>query len=457
MEKGSGNAVVIGASMGGLLAARVLSEFHERVTVVEKDTLPSGAEVRKGVPQARHAHGFLASGVAALESLEPGIGEALVGDGALQGDMSSDGIWCHGGHRHVAFESGLRGLLVSRPRLDAAVLARVRARANIRFLEHTDALGLVFVDGGRRVAGLRVVGRGKDATEEVLRADLTIDASGRGSRVPAWLISAGHEAPPVEQVEIDLRYTTRLYRRRPGDLGGRKLAVVSSMPGVPRAGVALAMEGDRWIVTTGGYGEEAPADRDGFAAYLGTLASPELSDLVREAEPLPGDAVRYRTPASVRRRYERLRRWPEGLLVLGDALCSFNPIYGQGMTVATLEATALRDLLRRGRAGLARRFFERASRIIDMAWSTAALGDLALDEVPGRRTARIRFLNWYLSKLHVAARTDRVVAQTFLAVANLCAAPGTILRPLIVSRVLRAHLRRPAAEAEARCLEDALA
>lgn len=438
MERRGDHAVVVGASMGGLLAARVLSEHYEQVTVVERDACPGTAEARKGVPQARHAHGLLVKGVEAIEALEPGIVAALERSGGLRGDMSGDGIWCHGGHRHASFTSGLQGLLVSRLRLEAEVLARVRSRPNVRLRERTDALGLAFAAGGARVAGLRTRARGDGAVEEVLGADLVVDASGRGTRAPAWLAQAGYPPPPVEQVAVDVRYATRVYRRRPTDLGGLKFAVVSAAPGVPRTAAALAMEGDRWIVSACGYGEDPPGDPEGFAAFLGSLAVPDLAALVRGAEPV-GDAVRHRVPVSLRRRYERLRRRPEGLLALGDALCGFNPVYGQGITVAALEALALRDLLREGRPTLTRRFFRRASRLVDVAWATTTASDLGLGVVPGRRTAAVRLGSWYLSKLHAAAQTDPAVAAAFLAVVDLDRRPGSILRPEILYRVLRAH------------------
>jgi 2-polyprenyl-6-methoxyphenol hydroxylase-like FAD-dependent oxidoreductase len=441
MANAGEQAVVIGASVGGLLTARVLSEFYERVTIVERDVLPASGETRKGVPQARHAHGILVKGTEALEALFPGLRRALVAAGGLPGDVALDGSWTHGGRRHLRHESGLHGLLVSRPRLEGELLARVRAIANVRIVERTDVLGLVFTERGARATGVRVIARAPGAAEELLPADLTVDASGRGSRVPAWLAAAGRPAPSVDKVAVDIRYTTRVYRRHAAELGGALFAIVSAAPDVPRAGVALAMEGDRWIVTAAGYlGDEPPEDPGAFAAWLGTLADPVLEALVRGAEPLPGNAVHHRMPASVRRRYERLKGFPAGLLVLGDALCSFNPVYGQGMTVAALEALALRDLLARGPRRLAQRFFRRAARIVEMAWSTAVVNDLGLASVPGRRTAGTRFLSWYLARLHAAAERDAVVSGAFLRVANLCAAPATILRPAVAWRVLGAPL-----------------
>jgi 2-polyprenyl-6-methoxyphenol hydroxylase-like FAD-dependent oxidoreductase len=431
-------AVVIGASMGGLLAARVLSERFGRVVVLERDALAADGQPRKGVPQGRHAHGLLARGREILEELFPGLTAELEARGALRGDLGLDTGWWHAGTLHLPHASGIVGLLVSRPVLEGAVLRRVRALPNVELVERCDVLGL---EGGGPVSGVRFLRRAPGAAVETLSAELTVDASGRGSRLPAWLARAGWAPPPEEELKVDLGYATRLYRRRPGQLGGRSAVVIAASPEVHRAGVALAMEGERWIVSFGGYaGDHAPLDDRGFTAYASRLPAPELADLLREAEPL-SEPFRYRYSASLRRRYERLRRFPEGLLAFGDALCSFNPIYGQGMSVAALEALALRECLARGWAGLAPRFFRRAARIVDIPWSIAAVSDLRFPEVEGRRGPMVRFVNWYLAKLHVAARTDRVVSHAFLRLTNLLAPPASVLRPGIVLRVLRAHLR----------------
>jgi 2-polyprenyl-6-methoxyphenol hydroxylase-like FAD-dependent oxidoreductase len=448
-------AVVIGASMGGLLAARVLSERFERVSVLERDALTGDGHPRKGVPQGRHAHGLLARGREILEELFPGLTEELEASGAVRGDLALDTAWWHAGVLHLPHRSGIIGLLVSRPVLEGAVLRRVRALPNVEILERCDVIGL---HGDRPVSGVRLLRRVAGATVETMPADLTVDASGRGSRLPAWLASAGVAPPPEEELRLDLGYATRVYRRRPGQLGNRSAVVVAASPEVHRAGVALAMEGERWIVSFGGYaGDHAPLDDRGFTAYASGLPAPDIAELLREAEPL-SEPFRYRFPSSLRRRYERLRRFPEGLLAFGDALCSFNPIYGQGMSVAALEAVALRECLARGRAGLARRFFRRAARIVDIPWSIAAVSDLRFPEVEGRRGPMVRFVNWYLAKLHVAARTDRVVSHAFLRLTNLLATPASVLRPGIALRVLRAHLRaEPSVRDGARGLTGSIA
>jgi 2-polyprenyl-6-methoxyphenol hydroxylase-like FAD-dependent oxidoreductase len=375
-----------------------------------------------------------------LEALFPGITGELRAEGALGGDAGADAWWVHEGGRHASGATGITALLASRPLLEHAVARRVRALPNVELREGCAVRGLAVADG--RVTGVRAASsRDGGEREEELPADLTVDAAGRGSRAPAWLIAAGYPAPPVEEVRVNVAYTTRVFRRAPGDLGGRLALVVAACPGAARTAGVLAMEGDRWIVSLGGYlGDHPPLDGPGFARFAERFGEPELSALVRGAEPLT-EPVSYHFDGSVRRRYERCRRFPAAFLVFGDAICSFNPVYGQGLTVAALEAVALRDALARGDAALARRFFRRAAQVVDVPWAIAATSDLRFDGVPGRRGAAARLLNWYLPWLHRAAHRDPEVSAAFLRVANLLAPPATLLAPALAARVLAAALQ----------------
>src|SRR3712207_2150667 len=215
MSEHTDHAVVVGASMGGLLAARVLSETYAAVTVVERDHLTDDATPRRGLPQGRHAHGLLARGREALEELFPGLTAELVGLGVPAVDLQAGFRWVNGGRQLSQAPSGLLGLGVSRPLLESRIRARVRALPNVDVLDGCDAAGLVASPGGERVTGLRVLSRAADSCEQVLDADLVVDASGRGSRGPQWLEALGFPAPAVEQVHIGLAYASRSYRRDP--------------------------------------------------------------------------------------------------------------------------------------------------------------------------------------------------------------------------------------------------
>jgi 2-polyprenyl-6-methoxyphenol hydroxylase-like FAD-dependent oxidoreductase len=437
------HAIVIGASMGGLLAARALAEHFTRVTVLERDTLPTDVEQRKGVPQGEHAHGLLARGREIIEEFFPGITDELVARGAMRGEVAGDVLWhSHGGFLADARE-GLVGVLLSRPLLETQVRARLVALPNVTIVPQCDVVGLLASPDRARVAGVRVQ-RASGAVEEV-PADLVVDASGAGTKSPAWLSMLGYAAPEEETVRVGLGYTTRLYRRRAGDAGGRLGVVVITEPPNPRGGVALALEGDRWIVSAAGYfGQHPPTDEQGFLDYLGEMPNPALRDLVRAAEPI-SDFKTFKFAGSVRRRYERLKRFPEGYLAFGDAVSRFNPVFGQGMTSAALQAAALRDCLASNAAPLWLRFLRAASRIVDVPWSIAVGADLAFPQAEGPRGPMVKFLNWYIAKLHRAAHRDPALALAFHKVSNLVAPPPTLLTPGIVWRVLRGNLAtRPA-------------
>jgi flavin-dependent dehydrogenase len=431
------HAVVLGASMAGLAAARVLADAYERVTVLERDTLPDAAVHRRGVPQSRHAHGLLAGGRVALEELFPGLTDELVANGALSGDLQAETRWYNHGLRLCPSPSDLRSVAVSRPLLEQRVRDRVRALPNVRVVDRCDVAGLATTPDGRRVGGVRVIRRADGSAEEVLEADLVLDATGRGSRSPVWLEELGYPRPAEEELRVGVAYASRIYRRRRDHVGGDRAVVIAATGERRRGGVMLSMEGDRWLVTLFGYpGGYPPTDPDGFVAFAATLPAPDIFEVILDAEPL-GDPLPARYPASVRRRYERLDRFPDGYLVIGDAVCGFNPIYGQGMSVAALEALALRDCLGDGLDGLGPRFLARIAAIIDIPWAIAVGSDLRFPEVSGPRTAKVRLINAYLARLHVAAAGDPVVGRAFLRVVNLMDRPQRLLRPAIAVRVLR--------------------
>jgi 2-polyprenyl-6-methoxyphenol hydroxylase-like FAD-dependent oxidoreductase len=431
------HAVVLGAGIAGLLAARVLADGYGQVTVIERDELPSTPAHRHGVPHARHIHALGARGQQILEELFPGLTEELVAHGAPAGDLLTDARLHLGGHRLRRTRTGLVLLCASRPMLEAHVRDRLGALPNLRFLDRCDVVGLATPPDHRRVDGVRVLRRADGSAGESLGADLVVDATGRGSRTPAWLEALGYARPPRDQVRIGLAYATRIYRLAPDVLDGDLAILVAATPRHPRTGALQRLEGDRWMLTLAGIlDDHPPTDPDGFDDFARSLQFPEIHEAISSAEPLD-TPVAFRFPASVRHRYERCDRLPAGFLVIGDAVCSFNPVYGQGMSVAALEAVSLRRHLGQGTEPQPRRWFRDVGRLIDVPWEMAAGGDLLFPGVEGRRTLKIRMVHAAIARLHAAAADDAHVANAFVRVAGLVDPPQSLLRPGIARRIVR--------------------
>ncbi|WP_240492156.1 FAD-dependent oxidoreductase [Mycobacterium alsense] len=445
-----GHAVVLGASMAGLMAARVLADFFDTVTVVERDPLPGADTARRGVPQGRHLHGLLARGAQVIEELLPGILDQLVMDGAQYFDGHDLSRWYHnlGGHPMVRSGSApsITAYLVTRPFLEDHVHRRVRDIPNVTLLGEHDVVALTSVTSTRdrrRVTGARVVDR-RSRENSTLCADLVVDATGRGARTPFWLDSLGYGRPPEDSVAVHVTYASQALSMTPDAL--RELGfVVGVVPGRPRGFGMLHCENDTWVFTVMGVaGCEPPHDFPGMCEFVEDCAPAHMLAAVREARPI-GEPARHRMPSSQWRRYDKMRRFPDGLLVIGDAICSFNPIYGQGMTVAALEAAALRDCLSGGTEDLARRFFRAAARPIRQAWQLSATPDRALPETDGAPTLPERLLNRYVDRVLAAAEYDAAAVDQFVKVTSLVDPPSRLLRPGIMWRAARAGDRsRPA-------------
>jgi 2-polyprenyl-6-methoxyphenol hydroxylase-like FAD-dependent oxidoreductase len=432
MNNSRRHAVVLGGSIAGLLAARVLSEQFEEVTLVERDTLPSGPDSRKGVPQDRQLHGFLAGGVAALEELFPGFIERMRQRGAEYIDVARVGFFTIGGVPLPSYDSGVRGLLASRPLLEAQVRELVLARPNVTLRDGWVAKGLSAKR--RRVEGVRLAPRDQPHLEETLPSDLVVDATGRGSRFVAWLTELGFARPREEIVRANLTSSTCTIRRRKDHLGGQSGFVISATPPSLRSGAALAIEGDRYIVSMTTYlGEPPPKTYEEMIEFARTLPVRGLYELLCDAEPLSELAI-FRDKESRRRYCEELQAFPDGFLVLGDALCNFNPLYGQGVTVAAREAQVLATWLQQ--RAPARTFFRAAAKLLDAPWSTIVSGDLQWPGVEGKRSAGSRVLNGYMERLMCAAGRDRETATALLRVIHLLAPPTSLFAPKVVASAL---------------------
>jgi 2-polyprenyl-6-methoxyphenol hydroxylase-like FAD-dependent oxidoreductase len=438
--------------MAGLIAARVLSAHVDQVTLIERDeaATTSGADMaqpRRGAPQGQHLHVLLARGGVILNGYFPGLTDELIAAGAVAGDPGRKLKWHVDGGYRCAFDYGHNTLLLSRPLIEGAVRARVRALPNVRVL-HGQATALLAQGDNARVTGVTLERRDGGATEQ-LTASLVVDCSGRASAMSRWLAALGYAAPEEDTVKIDVAYATRLYRRR-RDQSDNALYLTPTAPHQTRGAGMFPIEpdstGERWILTQVGlHGDHPPTDERAFNAFARSLPAPDIANLLDDSEPLSGIST-FKYPASLRRRYERLQRHPEGVLVLGDAFVSFNPIYGQGMTSAALQADVLNTLLTQSRSldGLWRRYYRAASAIVDACWQLSVGADFAYPQTRGARPAGIGLINRYMAALHRATHSDPVVHARFLECINLMRPLASLFSPDTVLRVWRAAHRRPA-------------
>ncbi|WP_433281198.1 FAD-dependent oxidoreductase [Pseudonocardia xinjiangensis] len=435
---GRGHAVVLGAGIAGLLSARVLSGAFDGVTVVERDGDTTDGLVRRGVPQGAHLHGLLDGGRRIIEELHPGLTDELVAAGAADGEPLRDTRWYLHGRRLHATSTGLRSVLSTRPLLEQVLRARTAALPGVTFAPPATAVGLVRGPDGT-VGGVRV----RRATgEQTIDARLVVDASGRSSRLPAWLTALGEPAPVEDRVDVDLAYATRFYRRRTDQLGGRLSVIVSTIPR-SRGGGALAVEGDRWQVTLAGIlGDAPPADAAGYTAWAATLPVPDIAELIADAEPVT-DPVPFRFRGSRWRRYDRLPAPTAGVVAIGDAVCSVNPLYAQGMSLAAQQALVLRERLAAPGPLDAGSYYRALAPICRRVWDIATRSDLALPEVDGTRPLLARVLDTYVRRVQLAAHRSPAVARAFLRVANLVDPPAALLAPAVLAAVLRPGATAP--------------
>jgi 2-polyprenyl-6-methoxyphenol hydroxylase-like FAD-dependent oxidoreductase len=439
--------------MGGLLAARVLSENFRTVTVVERDVLPTEPVSRRGVPQGRLVHALLARGAQILDELFPGFLDELVTNGATrwEGDYAKLLISV-GGHQllrsgRLSDPQSFPFYFQSRPFLEWHVLRRIRDIPNVTVVEHHDVVALTSTSDRSRVTGVEVVDR-DNQQRTTLSADLVVDATGRGSRTPVFLAQLGYDRPAEDEVMVHLAYACQPVRIAPGAVSENFIAI-SPEPGRPTMFATIAYENDTAMFGVGAMaGQEPPDTVAGMLEFAADFAPAPALAALAEAEPL-GGVIHYRVPSNRWRRYDKLRRLPAGLLVIGDAVCSFNPIYGQGMTVAAIEALVLRECLRRGDMDLPRRFFRSTAKTIRIAWQSAAGSDLALPEVKGKVPLSMRLSNAYLEQVMTAAETDPTVMLRFLRVIGMIESPTKLFLPSFMLRVLRERRRTSQDRAQA--------
>ena len=443
------HAVVLGGSLAGLLAARVLSDHFEHVTLIERDAYPEKPETRRGIPQANHVHGLLLRGRQILAELFPGVQDEMIAGGAPLLDMANDFAWYTRAGWGIRFPSDLEVLAFTRPLLDLHVRRHLSRNPRVEILDNTDVLRLLPGSIENRLSGVLVCPRASDIDRRVAKAisaDLIVDATGRASRAPRWLTELGYEAPEETVVNGHLGYASRLYRVPENFNADWTCAFIQSAPPERKRGAILfRVEGDRWLVTLIGGGRDyPPSDEAGFLEFARSLPIHTIYDAIRSAEPVSSIKT-HRATENRLRHYDRCKRLPHNFLVLGDAVCAFNPVYGQGMTVASLGALTLRKCLREQErlhadgslAGLSRRFQKQLAKLNKAPWLLATGEDYRYVETEGAGPGVMtRFMHRYMEHVLLLATKSVPVRRVLLTAFNILVPPTALFRPQVLFRVL---------------------
>ena len=447
----SNSAIVIGGSITGLIAARVLTEHFDRVTIIERDRFVSHQhcftekpEFRQGVPQSLHVHVLLAKGQEILEQLFPGLRNELIENGAKDTDVVADWRYLFADGWAPNFDSGISMITCSRNLLENAIRQRLSKHHNLVFLDAYQAIGLSLGNDRQSITGVKVK-QGQNREFE-LSARLVIDACGRNSQTPKWLSSLGYQKPKETVINSFLGYASRWYEKAPDFTAPFQGVVVKTKPQSDRrGGVLYPVENQTWVVTLAGIGQDyPPTDEAGFLEFARSLRSSEIYETIKNAKP-QSPIYGYRRTENRLIHYEKLRRFPENLLVMGDAACSFNPVYGQGMTAAALAGITLDNCLKQkklGRStqnllGLSRRFQKQLAKANEIPWLMATSEDLRWSTTIGAKSdLKMRLMHGYIEQVISSGCHDDGVYQTFIEVAHMLKQPTALFTPKVLLKVL---------------------
>ncbi len=443
-------AIVMGGSMAGLWTARVLADHFDHVTIVERDQLPSEPTHRPGVPQARQYHILLRRGRLIMQELFPGLDQELCAAGAIEIDLANDLKVNFRGHWLKQFVSGHFLLSCSRVLLETRIRQRLGQHPKVQFVEGAEVTGLLTQGEGltQTVTGIHVRRRvGFGGNQERLRADFVVDATGRNSRTPKWLTELGYEAPEESVVNSFLGYATRRYKKPANWHADWDMILVSSTPPhQPRSGIIFPEENETWVVMLGGANKDyPPTDEEGFVAYARTVA-PEFYEAITAAEPIT-PIYGYRRTENKRRNYEKLTQWPENFIVVGDAYCAFNPIYGQGMTVSAMTAVALGEHLAQANgdlSGIAHKLQQQVAKVTQPVWLLATNADMRWPETIGaqrKSNFATRFTHWYFEQLMNTFPHHHHVRLAFSDVNHLVQPISSLFAPGVMGRVMAHYLK----------------
>jgi 2-polyprenyl-6-methoxyphenol hydroxylase-like FAD-dependent oxidoreductase len=420
-------AIVVGAGIGGLAAAKGLADCFETVLVLDRDILPDQPKPRKGTPQDKHVHGLLPGGQRALCRLFPGLEKDFADSGAPPLRIGLDDVAESFSGVMPRVDLGWRGYSMTRPLVEFLVRRNAELDPRITIQMQTRVTALLTDDEKLAVTGVKIETDLNGIDE--LEADLVVDASGQGELSQRVLAKLGFQAPGETRIGVDLGYGTALFEI-PQDqtYDWKSIMTFPNAPQSARGGLIGVVEGDRWLLTVGGRaGDFPPDDWDEFMTYVEGLRTPTIYNVIKNAKPI-GNVARYRFKASIWRHFERMERFPVGLLPFSDSICRFNPIYGQGMSVAALEALTLQELLKGGSDlfSIAKAFFDAAAKVIDGPWQMAAVPDFIFPTTQGIRPPDFMEQLQRLMALNFLSAEDPTVRKLIFEVQSLLKPPEVL-------------------------------
>lgn len=431
------HAIIIGGSITGLLTAQVLANHAAQVTIIEKDVISASStgsassEIvqRKGAPQASQFHVMQQGGVNLIQKLFPDLDIDWEKNGIAGTDIGSGARAYFGGEWLPKVHVGVNLHWCDRLRFESALRKRLLQRSNVTLRDGTKVKALLHSAG--RVTGVALQG------EEPLSADLVVDASGRGSRLPQWLKALGYDAPETSTMRVDLADVTAVFQLPDHIQPEWDGIAITPVHGVNnRIGAAYRMPNNQLrVLLAGWFGVHPTTDEAEFHAFAQQLPQPDLYDILRHAtliEPIR----KHKLPSNQWRHYEKMSDFPEGLIVLGDAVCSFNPTYGQGMTIAASHVIALETELAHKHIR-SRRFQKVAAKISAEGWQNATGQDMRFPEAEGERTRGWRVMQWYFDQLMATAHHNPEVAKRFYLMMSLTKSPAIIFAPTVLWAIFK--------------------
>lgn len=434
-----GQAVIIGGSIAGMCAARAVSDFYEKVIIIERDSILENTSIRPGVPQSRHLHAILLRGLQIMQELFPELEAELDSNNVPEIIDGIDFRMLFPNGWSPLMNLGLKARSCTRPMLEAAIRKQVLKIRQIEIIDGAHVDAPILDDQGQKIIGVEI--RENSGRHSQIHADLLIDASGRHSRSAQWLADRNFGLVQENIVNAFWGYAARMYEI-PNDFKKhwKGIYIMNKAPNFPRLGIALPMEGNRWLVNLAGVMKDyPPSDEDGFLKYAQSLRSSEIYDAIRYAKPL-SPIYEFRHTANRRKYFENLQRWPERFLVMGDALCAFNPVYGQGMSVCAMEAQALQKFLATNGSlenGGAQNFQKKIASIVEPCWMLATGEDHCWPGTEGAPPKKVmKIMQWYVHKIIDLAPKSHLAFLRFKQVSHMMKSPAAFFHPKLLLQVI---------------------